>query len=301
MTSLKSTLSKLTLNNPTILASGVLDCTGPLLKRVAEAGAGAVTTKSISLKPIEGHPTPSIVEIKDGLLNAMGLPNPGVDEFLDELKIAKVAGVPIIASIAGKSINEFKEVAKRFVNLPDALELNLSCPNVKGGLLFSQDKKLAASVVKDVKKVTKLPVFAKLGPNVSNIAEIARAVEKAGADGITAINTMPAMVIDIETGMPILSNKSGGLSGTALKPIAIKCVYDIYESVKIPIIGTGGVSNGADAVEMLMAGASAVGIGTAIKKHWLSTFSKINKELDAFMKRKKFKSTKELVGLAHKV
>ncbi len=191
-------------------------------------------------------------------------------------------------------------MAKIIGNLGDALELNLSCPNIEKGTLFSQDEKLAGDVVKKVKKIVKVPVGAKLSPAVSSIEKIAKSCENAGADFITAINTMPSLAINAETGVPILSNKFGGLSGPALKPIALACVYKIYKSVKIPIIGTGGISSGIDAAEFLMAGASAVGVGTVVWKRGPEVFEKITKELSDFLDKKNYSKVEEIIGLAHK-
>ena len=300
MANLQVNLCGLKLKNPTVLASGILDNTGEILKRVGKY-AGAVTAKSISPEPRAGHETPNIVELEDrSLLNAMGLPNPGMENFAQEIKIAKTGNAPVIVNVVGKTVEDFVKAAEKLGNLGDAIEINLSCPNVKGGLEFSQNPDVAADVVKRVKKVVKVPVFAKLGPNVKDIVEIAKAVEKAGADGITAINTMPAMAIDVETGKVVLTNLSGGLSGTALHPIAVKCVYKIYENVKIPIIGTGGAMKGEDVVELMMAGATAVGIGTAVWNEGPEAFKRITDELEKFLHRKGYESAAELTGLAHK-
>lgn len=301
MANLEVILCGIKLRNPTILASGILSHTGILLKKIAEGGAGAVTTKSITIEPKQGHKPPTIVTLEDfGMINAMGLPNPGADKFTQEIAIAKESGIPVIVSIAGKDAEEFVKVAEIIGNLGDAVELNLSCPNVEKGILFSQDEKLASEIVKKIKKIVKVPVGAKLSPAVGSIEKIATACESAGADFINAINTMPALAIDSETGKPILTNKFGGLSGPALKPIALGCVYKIYKAVKIPIIGTGGISNGIDAAEFLMAGASAVGVGTAVWKKGPEVFAKITKELNDFMDKKKFGSVSELIGIAHK-
>ncbi|MFO7872127.1 MAG: dihydroorotate dehydrogenase [Candidatus Undinarchaeales archaeon] len=299
MTSLKTELAGVKLKNPTVLAAGILGNTKELLERVSKSGAGAVTTKSISLNPRKGNKTPNVIEIEQGLLNSMGLPNPGIDSFLAEIEGIKTDSA-LIVSVAGEKTKEFVKVSKKFGDVPDIIELNLSCPNVEGGMLFCQDKKLAGKVVKKVKKKTEVPVFVKLGPNVNNISEIAKAVESAGADGITAVNTMPAMAIDLETGKAIFNRKTGGLSGPALKPIALRCVYEIAKTVDIPVIGTGGISSGEDAAEMLMAGAKAVGIGTAVWNHDFDVFNKVNEELEEYMNRKRFKRLEDLVGLTIK-
>jgi len=299
MANLKISLFGLGLKNPTILASGVIDNTGAILKRVGKF-AGAVTTKSISPEPRKGHETPTIVELEErSMLNAMGLPNPGIENFKEELKIAKTGEAPVILNVVAKDIKGFVEVAEKLGSFADAVEVNLSCPNVKGGLEFSQSAEVAGDVISKIKKVTKVPIIAKLGPNVNSISEIAKAVEKAGASGITAINTMPAMEIDVETGKAILANVSGGLSGSHLRPIAVKCIYDIYGEVKIPIIGTGGVLTGEDAAELMMAGATAVGVGTAVWNEGPAAFQRISKELNDFLDRKGYKNASDIIGLAH--
>ena len=299
---LETRVAGIKLKNPTVLASGVLGTTGPSLRRIAEEGAGAVTTKSLGTVPREGHKNPTVVELGEGsILNAMGLPNPGVGNYFEELSEAKKGGVPVIASVFGGTADEFAEVAAKIEEAgPDMIELNVSCPNVGKGTLFGKDPVSAAEVTKKVKAAVKVPVTVKLTPNADRVVEVAKAVEEAGADAITAINSVgPGMAIDIETNLPILSNRVGGLSGAAIRPIAVKHVFDIYENVKIPIIGLGGISNGQDAIEMLMAGASAVGIGTAVYYQGIDVFKKVSKEIEEFMTRKSFKSIKELVGLAH--
>jgi len=300
---LETVIAGVKLENPTVLAAGVLGNTGEILKRVALNGAGAVTTKTIGLKPRKGNKNPTVVDLGDVFFNAMGLPNPGADAFVDELRIAKEGGKPVISSIFGKDANEFAEVAKILSKAePDLFELNISCPNVESGAAFGCDPKAAASIVKKVKEVTDIPMSVKLTPNTHLLVQVATEVEKAGADVITAINTVgPGMVIDVETGVPVLANKFGGMSGRFIKPIALKCVYDIGKAVKIPIIGIGGVYSGQDAAEMIMAGASAVGIGTAVKDQYLDVFKKVCDELENILDRKKLKSMKELVGSVKEV
>jgi len=297
---IKILISSLKLKNPFILASGILGTTGAILRRVAEAGAGAVTTKSIGIKARRGYPNPTIVQLDIGFINAMGLPNPGVDEFIDEIKKAKMGGVPVIASIFGVDEKEYVEVACKLEKAgADAIELNLSCPHAGGILHFSQNPKEAYRVVKAVKDSVKIPVFAKLSAEVADITEIGRSVEKAGADAITAINTLKAMVIDIKMRKPILSNIYGGLSGKAIKPIAIRCVYQLYREVDIPIIGVGGITTYEDVVEFLMAGASAVQIGSAIAIRGLKIFKELENELKKFMEREGYSKIRDLVGIAH--
>ncbi|MCK5626097.1 dihydroorotate dehydrogenase, partial [Candidatus Bathyarchaeota archaeon] len=254
-------IAGLKLRNPTMVSSGVLGLSGLSLSRVWDAGVGAVVSKSLGLQSRKGYSNPTIVDVGCGILNAMGLPNPGVKDYINEIKIAKSNGVKIIiGSIYGSSPKEFSEAAKIIeASGVNAVELNLSCPNVESvGLEIGQDPNLVGAVVTAVKQSIRLPVFAKLTPNTSNIKVLARAAETAGVDGLVAINTVRAMAIDIDTGRPILSNKIGGLSGPAIKPIAVRCVYEIAKTVKVPIIGCGGIMNWKDVVEFLLAGASAV-------------------------------------------
>ena len=300
--SLATQVAGIRLRNPTILASGVLGISGSILRRIAEAGAGAVITKSLGLIPRAGYKNPTIVELEVGLLNAMGLPNPGAEEFLNEISIAKKGGAPLIASIFGSSLSEFSKVAEIVAKGGvDAIELNLSCPHVNTtGLILGQDANLVKELVKNVKRKVKIPVIAKLSSNVSSIAEIAKAAEEGGADAITAINTLRAMAIDINVKKPILANGIGGLSGPAIKPVGVRCVYEIYEAVKIPILGAGGVTAGKDAVEYILAGASAVQIGTAVVTRGIEVFKDVNEEVKEYMKENGYKEVSELVGQAHK-
>jgi dihydroorotate dehydrogenase (NAD+) catalytic subunit len=298
---LATKLCGLELVNPTMLASGILGYTGLSMKSVIEAGAGAVVTKSLGLTPRSGYPNPTVVQVDCGLLNAMGLPNPGINYFGEELKELRKAGVPIILSIYSFSSEEFGKVAEAAVNLgTNALELNVSCPHVeKTGAEIGCDTTLLAEVVKEVKKRVTKPVFVKLTPNVADIGEMAKTAVEAGADAITAVNTVKAMAIEIETGRPLLANKFGGLSGPAIRPIAVRAVFDVYRAVDVPVIGCGGITSWQDAVEFMLAGASAVQIGTAIAYKGPEVFRSISKGIDAYLKRKGFKNIKEIVGLAH--
>jgi dihydroorotate dehydrogenase (NAD+) catalytic subunit len=304
MVDLSTSLCDVKLKNPTVLASGILGVTSSTLVRVAGSGAGAVTIKSIGPVKREGHRNPVIVEVRDGLLNAVGLSCPAPDEAIDELKKAvKEVDTPVIASFYGSTVEEFRELAERITEVkPDFLEANISCPNIgdEFGKPFGVNAGLAAKVTCEIKNSSETPLIVKLTPNVSDITEIARSVEDAGADCIAAINTLgPGMVIDIETAKPVLSNKSGGLSGPAIKPVAIRCVYEIYETVDIPVIGIGGLQDGSDAVEMLMAGASAVGIGTAVWKRGINVFDNICRELEEYMDSHKYVKLDELIAKAH--
>lgn len=278
------------LHTPLVLASGIIGISVALLLRAAQAGAGMVTAKSCSLNPRAGHPNPVALDWGGGLINAIGLTNPGAIEEAHLLAETRAQlqplGVPLIASIFGGTVDEFAQTARLVAaGGPDLLEVNISCPNVNDefGTPFAGSGESAAAVIAAVRQAVTCPVAVKLAPNVPDIARIAAAVVEAGADAITAVNTMPGMVIDPVSGRPILSNRVGGLSGPALKPIALRCVYEIRRAVQVPIIGTGGVSTGQDAAEMLMAGASVVGVGSAVYYRGVSALSEINQELADFM------------------
>jgi len=295
-------LAGLKLANPTILASGILGLSAESVGNVVIGGAGAIVTKSVGLRPRKGYANPTIVETSCGLINAMGLPNPGITEFVKEICEVKNLGVPVIVSVYGFSADEYAIVAKKAVDAgADSVELNVSCPHVKDtGSEIGQNPEILAEVVRKVKASIDKPVFVKMSPNVTNITENAEVAAKAGADALTTINTVKAMAIDTETAMPILSNKTGGLSGTAIKPIAVRCVYEIYEKVKVPIIGCGGITNWRDAVEFLLAGATAIQIGTAIAIEGPNVFEAVACGINSYLKKKGFKSVKEIVGLSHR-
>jgi dihydroorotate dehydrogenase (NAD+) catalytic subunit len=296
------------MKNPLVLASGVVWDSIPKLIECAKNGAGAVTMKTIMPEPRGGNPQPQTARFEAGLLNAVGLPSKGYLNMeedwkqLNELRKIKPK-IPLIASVgATKNAKDFAKVAE-FVarKKPDFIELDISCPNVsKSGKLFATNASLSALIVEDVKKVTKkIPVLAKLTPPTCDLIEVAKACEEAGADGLTAINTMPAMVIDINKKKPVLSFKRGGMSGTALRPIAVRCIYDLYENIDIPILGLGGITTGKDAIELMQAGATAAGIGTAVIKKGTGIFAEIEKEMLEWMKENGFKNAKEIVGIAH--
>ena len=291
------------LANPTVLASGILGYTGDFLQRVSESGAGAVVTKSIGIEPRAGYPNPTVVQVEAGLINAVGLPNPGVNDFAEEITYAKtVVKVPLIVSVFGYTAEEYAAAAAKVVNAgADAVELNVSCPHVKDtGHEIGQHQKTLTEIIEKVRASVKKPVIVKLSPNVTDIVEIAKRAVEAGADALTAVNTVKAMAIDVEAQRPILSNVKGGLSGPAIKPIALRCVYDLFEAdLKVPIFGCGGVASWQDAVEFLLAGASAVQIGTAIAIDDLGVFQKVNKGLQSYLIKKGYGSVKEIVGLSH--
>jgi dihydroorotate dehydrogenase (NAD+) catalytic subunit len=297
---LTTKIASLKLKNPTILASGLMDEDAGSMKRIVNCGAGAVVTKSIGLKSREGYANPTIVELEYGILNAMGLPNPGINEFGEEIKKLKRLNAPIIGSVFGSNSKEFVELGKKMQSYgANALELNMSCPHAKSyGLEIGSDPRLVKEITSKVKESVEVPIFVKLSSNVANLGEIAKAAEKGNADGIVAINTIKAMKIDIELKIPVLANKIGGYSGKAIKPIGVRCVYEIAENVDIPIIGVGGVTTGEDALEYIMAGASAVQIGTGIYYREVDVFKKVCKEMENWMKGHSVKKLSELIGAA---
>jgi len=301
MTHLVVDLCGLHLKNPTMLASGVLDETGRSMMAVAKAGVGAIVTKSIGRDPRPGHGNPSVVELPYGLLNAMGLPNPGIHAYAAEIEEAKKSGVPIIGSVFGGSEDEISELAGLIEKAgADAVELNLSCPHAKGyGSELGSTPELVESICRNAKRRIKVPLFAKLTPNTSSISSLAVAAEKGGADAVVAINTLKGMIISPDARMPILANRFGGLSGQAIRPVGVRCVYEIHEAVKIPIIGVGGIGNGRDALEYIMAGASAVQIGTAVWSEGVGVFNKVCGEILEFMEHNGYESVKDMVGVAH--
>jgi len=294
-------ICQIKMKNPTALAAGVLGSTSASLNWAARSGAGAVVTKSFGLEPNKGYPNPTTVEVEGGIINAIGLSNPGVERFKEELK--KLDGnVPQIASIYGSTPEDFSQIASKVHNLVDALELNVSCPHAMEGCGASigQDPNLTTQIVKAVKKTVKSPVLVKLTPNVTDIVEIARAAESGGADALTLINSLgPGMRIGLETANPVLSNRFGGMSGPAIKPVALRCVYQVSQEVELPVMGVGGIMDYKDVVEFLYAGASCVQVGTAVMYNGLDVFREITSGLEKFMIRKGYQQVEEMVGLAH--
>lgn len=283
-----------------MLASGILGISIDVFARLYKEGAGALVTKSLSKEPWEGYPNPTVVGVKSGYLNAVGLSNPGAEYFAKMISSNK--SVPIIVSLVGSVPEDFTYMIKQFENVKVlAYELNLSCPHVeKVGLEVGDDPKLVQDIVRAVKNSSRVPVIAKVGLGSSDYLETVRASCDAGIDAITAINTVRAMAIDVETARPILSHRIGGLSGPPIKPIAVRCVYEISSKFDIPIIGCGGVSSWEDAVEFILAGASAVQVGSALVERWTGVFSEINQGMANYMERKGFKKIGEMVGVAKK-
>jgi dihydroorotate dehydrogenase (NAD+) catalytic subunit len=289
------------MRNPVMLASGILGVSPALLHRVANEGAGAMVLKSVSVKRREGYRNPTAVEVEGGFVNAVGLSNPGVEAFAEELQGLGEKPIPVVASLFGSTDEEFQRLVSVLEEVPvDCYEMNLSCPHVaKVGLETGQDPEVVSELVRAVKEGTSRPVLVKISPNAADVGEIAGAAEAAGADGITAVNTVRAMVIDVETGVPVLSNRVGGLSGPAIRPIAVRCVYDVSRRVRIPVIGCGGISSWRDAVEFLLAGASAVQVGSAVSYRGLSVFREIVDGIRNYMVRHGLKDIGEIVGRAH--
>jgi dihydroorotate dehydrogenase (NAD+) catalytic subunit len=284
-----------------MLASGIMDEDAGSMKRVFKSGAAAIVTKSIGLKPRPGYPNPTLIELDHGILNAIGLANPGIKDFKKEIQEMKKANIPLIGSIFGSNKNDFKKLAIEMEKYrADSIELNMSCPHAKGyGLEIGSDPNLVKEITREVKKSVKIPVFVKISPNLTDVIEVANAAAKGNADAIVAINTVKAMKIDIELKTPVLSNKIGGYSGNAIKPIGIRCVYEIAENINIPIIGVGGITKGEDVMEYLMAGASAVQIGSGVYYRDIDIFKKICNEILRWMEKNNIKDIKEIIGAAH--
>jgi|Deesub1362B_J571_1020462.scaffolds.fasta_scaffold00275_42 dihydroorotate dehydrogenase (NAD+) catalytic subunit len=287
-------IGRMKMKNPLILASGILGVYSSSLNRIAEH-AGAVVTKSVGMEEREGYRTPVIINTRLGLLNAVGLASPGSLAFSKELhKFSKDS--KLIVSLFGSSPNEFSELTKHF-DMADAFELNLSCPHVEdAGITVGSDPKLVEKIVREVKRSTSKPVFVKVSSEYDYI-ETAKSAEKAGADGITAINTLKGIAIDIRTRKPILSNTTGGVSGESIKPISLKVVWDLYKEIDVPIIGCGGITSWKDVIEFMLAGANAVQIGSAFFYSYRMLYS-LKESLIAYLRKEKLEIS-DLVGLAH--
>ncbi|MBD7983469.1 dihydroorotate dehydrogenase [Sporosarcina sp. Sa2YVA2] len=302
MNRLSIELPGLQLKNPIMPASGCFGFGKEYGNLYDLSQLGAIMIKATTLETRFGNPTPRVAETAAGMLNAIGLQNPGLQGVMDnELPWLEQFDVPIIANVAGTETADYVEVAQKISSAPNvkALELNISCPNVKcGGITFGTDPQQAHDLTAAVKKVSQVPVYVKLSPNVTNIKEIANAVETAGADGITMINTLVGMRLDQKTGRPIIANVTGGLSGPAVKPVAIRMVYEVSQVVNIPIIGMGGVANAEDVIDFLSAGASAVAVGTA---NFVDPFvcPNIIKELPAKLDALQIDHISELIGRSH--
>lgn len=300
MVSLKTEVGGITLEKPGMVASGIMDETGPSMVRMLENGAGAVVTKSVGLVPNAGHANPCFMEVEGGYVNAMGLPNPGIELFKEEMEVAVPKG-RIIGSVYGATPDDFSTLAGKMEDYGAcAVELNLSCPHAKGyGMEVGTDPAMVKAIVSAVKSTVSIPVWAKLTPNTHILADIGRSVQDAGGDAVVAINTLKAMVISPEFARPILSNKFGGLSGSAVKPVGVRAIYDLRSVLDIPLIGVGGITNWRDAAEYIMAGASAFQVGSAIGTVGIDVFDRINGGLSAFMDEYGYSSIQSMVGVAH--
>lgn len=299
--SLVTSIGKIQLERPVMLASGILGISLDVFNRLYRSGAGAVVSKSLSTEPWDGYPNPTIFGINGGgWINAVGLSNPGAPNFAKMIESNK--DVPIIISLVGSIPEDFSTMVEQFKNSKVvAYELNLSCPHVaKVGLEVGDDPELVKKIVSTVKNSTNVPVIAKVGLGTTHYLNTVNAAIDSGIDAITAINTIRSIAIDVETQRPILSNKFGGLSGTPIKPIALRCVYEISSKYDIPIIGCGGISTWEDAIEFILAGASAIQIGSVIGDNWIHVFNDINKGMLQYMKRKGYSKIGEMIGLAKK-
>ena len=288
------------LRNPLLLASGFLGISQEIFNRLYNDGLGAIVSKSISVSPLEGYKGPTVVSLGEkGYLNAVGLSNPGSDAFANEIINNQT---PLIVSIVGSSVSEFPKLISKFDKLNIlGYEINLSCPHVaKMGMEVGDDPELVIKIIKTIKSKTKKPIIIKVGIGNTDVLKLATIIQESGADAITAINTIRAMTINVDTGMPILSNKIGGLSGIPLKPIGVRCVYEISKKVTIPVIGCGGIFTWEDALEYILAGATAIELGSVIGYEGLKAFNQIKLGITRYLEKKGYKNIKEIVGLAHR-
>ena len=289
------------MKNPVMTASGTFGCGREYAGFFDLARLGALVVKSLTLKERAGNPMPRICETPSGILNSIGLQNKGIDKFLaEDLPYLGEFDVPVIANVAGESIEEYSQVCRRLDAESGiaAIELNISCPNVKKGcMLFGQEAEAAAAVVQECRASTSKPLIVKLTPNVTDIGSIAKSVEQAGADAISLINTIMGMSIDIDTFKPLLATPTGGLSGPAVRPVAVRMVWEVANAVKIPVIGMGGIVNAQDAIEFLLVGATAVAVGTANFMEPTSAV-KIIEDLNAYLAKRGCNSIKEIIGQA---
>ena len=303
MADLRVDLGRIQLKNPVMTASGTFGYGAEYEEFFPVSELGAVVVKGVAPWQSHGNPTPRVAEVTSGMLNAIGLQGPGIDRFLHDehyMPFLRKSGATTIVNIWGKKIEDYCEVARRLDEDSEgiaALEINASCPNVKeGGIAFGTDTEMMGKVVSAVRKATGLPLITKLSPNVTKIADFAKAAEDAGSDMISLINTIPAMAIDIETFRPKIANVTGGFSGPAIKPIAVRMVYEAAHAVRIPVIGMGGITTGEDAVEFFLAGAKAVAVGTAIFADPMAPV-KVIKGINDYLDRKGFKSVNDIIGL----
>ncbi len=296
---LQTEFAGIKMKNPVTTASGTFGSGMEYAEFVNLSNLGAVTTKGVANVPWSGNPTPRIAETPSGMLNAIGLQNPGIDTFIErDLPFLYEKDTRIIVNVCGHTEEEYLAVVERLADTDvDLLEINISCPNVKaGGITFGQDPKCAQDITKKIKKIAKQPVIMKLSPNVTDITEMAKAVEQGGADGISLINTLTGMKIDVERKRILLANQTGGLSGPAIRPVAVRMVYQVAHSVKVPILGMGGIQTVEDALEFLMAGATMVAVGTANFFHPTAT-EEIIQGLEEYVKNEGLSNIQEIVGI----
>jgi dihydroorotate dehydrogenase (NAD+) catalytic subunit len=294
-------LCGVTLKNPVMTASGTFGSGAEYSEFVDLSRLGAVVTKGVASEPWAGNPTPRVAEVYGGMLNAVGLQNPGIEVFCErDIPFLKEYNTRIIVNVCGHSTEEYAAVVERLADEPvDLLEINISCPNVKeGGIAFGQDPKAVEAITREMKRYAKQPVIMKLSPNVTDITEMARAAEAGGADALSLINTITGMKIDIDKRSFVLANKTGGMSGPAIHPIAVRMVYQTAQAVSLPIIGMGGIMTAADAIEMILAGATAVSVGTANFADPTATV-RIIEGIETYMKKYGVSDIKELVGAVH--
>ncbi|MCO7163982.1 dihydroorotate dehydrogenase [Anaerostipes hadrus] len=291
-------IAEVTMKNPVTTGSGTFGSGEEFSEFVDLSKLGAVTTKGVANVPWPGNPTPRVAEVYGGMLNAIGLQNPGIDVFVErDVPYLKKAGATIIVNVCGKSEKDYVEVVERLSDEPvDLLEINVSCPNVKeGGIAFGQDPKALYEITKAVKAKAKQPIIMKLSPNVTDITEMAKAAVDAGSDALSLINTLTGMKIDIERRDFVLANKTGGMSGPAIKPVAVRMVYQVANAVDVPIIGMGGIATAEDALEFIMAGATAVSVGTANFINPATTLEVVD-GIKAYMERHQINDINELIG-----
>ena len=299
MSKMNVTLAGVELKNPVMTASGTFGSGEEYSEFVDLNKFGAVVTKGVANVPWPGNPTPRITETNSGMLNAIGLQNPGIDVFCErDIPFLKKFDTKIIVNVCGKTTEDYCEVVERLANEPvDMLEINVSCPNVKeGGIAFGQDPRALEAITKEVKKYAKQPVIMKLSPNVTDVTEMARAAEAGGADVLSLINTITGMKIDINRRTFALANKTGGMSGPAVKPVAVRMVYQVANAVSLPIIGMGGIASAEDALEFIMAGATAVSVGTANFFEPRTTEMVVD-GIRSFMERQKIEDIHEIIGV----
>ena len=292
-------LAGVTLKNPVMTASGTFGSGAEYSEFVDLNQLGAVVTKGVANIPWPGNPTPRIAEVSSGMLNAIGLQNPGIDVFMKrDIPFLQQYDTKIIVNVCGKTTEDYCEVVEKLADCPvDLLEINISCPNVKeGGIAFGQNPKSVEAITREVKKYAKQPIIMKLSPNVTDITETAKAAEAGGADVLSLINTLTGMKIDVERQRFAIANKTGGLSGPAIKPVAVRMVYQVANAVKIPLIGMGGICNAEDALEFILAGATAVSVGTANFSNPNTTLEVVD-GIEDYMRRHQVEDVKDLIGL----